>query len=576
MKKINLTKWLLNYAKKEKKDFYLYCFIGITMAIIWLILPILISKQTILLTANSMDTLYQITLLIFLIHFFYSISKYFISYHAQKFITSIYKNLHIDITKKFLNIKYELIHSKNTGFFIQRMTDDTIDISDFFIKITDDFIDIFINIGSLITIFLMNRILFFFYLYFLLLLFLIKKTKTKRFAEEVKKKREKVETLMNDNIELIKGVEEIKVLNLKKMFLKKIEKNILHFNKSLLNVGEVNRFFLFLSNNIKNIFRYLLLSLSIYLIYNNKLTISVALIALNYEESIFGLLDYTESLLENIKIFRLSANRILEILNDEISAKEEFGKLSLISKAKTALEFQNVSFSYENKKSLLEGISFKILETESVAFVGTSGCGKSTLFRLLTKLYQPKQGNILLFGENIENLKEEEIRNHISIVPQSPYLFAMSIEENLKGNLKITKEDLIKACKLAEIHEEILKLPNGYQTMIQENGFNLSGGQKQRLAIARSLLQNTPIILLDEATSALDNETQKKIQNNLANLKGKTIVTIAHRLSTILNHDRIVVLNHGKIDAIGTHETLLKENQIYQSLYRNEQTKSNY
>lgn len=305
------------------------------------------------------------------------------------------------------------------------------------------------------------------------------------------------------------------------MFLKKIEKNILHFNKSLLNVGEVNRFFLFLSNNIKNIFRYLLLSLSIYLIYNNKLTISVALIALNYEESIFDLLDYTESLLENIKIFRLSANRILEILNDEISAKEEFGKLSLISKAKTALEFQNVSFSYENKKSLLEGISFKILETESVAFVGTSGCGKSTLFRLLTKLYQPKQGNILLFGENIENLKEEEIRNHISIVPQSPYLFAMSIEENLKGNLKITKEDLIKACKLAEIHEEILKLPNGYQTMIQENGFNLSGGQKQRLAIARSLLQNTPIILLDEATSALDNETQKKNSKQFSKLKRK-------------------------------------------------------
>ncbi len=303
MKKTSLTKWLLNYAKKEKKDFYLYCFIGIIMVIIWIILPILISKQTLLLTSNSIDTLYKITLLIFLIHFFYSILKYFISYHAQKFITSTYKNLHLDITKNFLNTKYESIQSNNTGFFIQRMTDDTIDISDFFIKITDDIIDIFINIGSLITIFLMSHILFFFYLYFLILLFFIKKTKTKRFTEEIKKKREKVETLMNGNIELIKGVEEIKLLNLKKIFLKKTEENIQYFNKSLLNVGEVNRFFLFFSNNIKNIFRYLLFSLSIYLIYYNKLTISIALMALNYETSIFDLLDYTESLLENIKIF---------------------------------------------------------------------------------------------------------------------------------------------------------------------------------------------------------------------------------------------------------------------------------
>ena len=198
--------------------------------------------------------------------------------------------------------------------------------------------------------------------------------------------------------------------------------------------------------------------------------------ALNYETSIFDLLDYTESLLENIKIFWLSANQILEILNDEIAKKEEYGKHSLISKTKTALEFQNVSFSYESRKPILENISFKILEAESVAFVGSSGCGKTTLFRLITKLYQPQEGNILFFGENIENLKEEEIRNHISIVSQSSYLFTMSIEENLKGNQKITKDEMIKACKQAEIHEDILKMPNGYQTMIQENGFNLSGG----------------------------------------------------------------------------------------------------
>lgn len=574
MKNIELIKWLLKYAKKRKIDFFLYCLIGMLMVVVWLILPIIISKQTLMLTGSSFHELYRIGFIIFGIHFFYSILKYFISFHAQKFITETYKNLHLDITKNFMNTKYEAIHNRNIGFYIERMTDDTIDISDFFINITDDLIDLFINIGSLITIFLLNKIIFLFYVYFLILLFIVKKTKTHRYAEEVKKKRESVENLMDQNIEIIHSIKEIKLLNLKKFFQRKIEKKVKDFNITLLNVGEVERFFRFITMNVRNIFRLLLISLSIYLISNKLLTISVTLIAFSYEDSIFGLLDYTESLLKNIRIFKLSANRIRDILDPKESPKEIIGTQNIVKTSQNVIELNNISFAYLPENNIIKNFSLTISKHQSIAFVGLSGCGKTTIFYLLTRLYTPVSGHIKLYDQELNSLKEEEIRKSITIVSQNPYLFRMSIEKNLKLNKNISQKEIEKYCKIAQIHDEIMNMEQGYRTIIQDNGSNLSGGQKQRLAIARALIQDTPIILFDEATSALDNETQEKLKQELQKIKNKTIITIAHRLSTIINSDQIVVLSEGKINDIGTHQELLKRNKIYQTLYNNE-TKSN-
>lgn len=569
----NLLRWVLSYAKKGKKDFFLYCLMGILIVVVWLILPIIISKQTLLLTGNSFEELYHVAFLIFGFHFFYSFLKYFISYHAQKFITATYKNLHLDIIKNFLNIKYDVIHDHHSGFYIDRMTSDTIDISDFLINITDDFIDLFINIGSLITIFLLNKIIFLFYVYFLLLLFFVKQVKTKRYAEEEKKKRANVDVLMNHNMELIRGVQEIKLLNLKSFFHKKVEYDVEQFNRSLFKVGEVNRFFLFITNNVQNIFRLLLVSLSIYLVMKGKLTISIALIAFNYESSIFGLLDYSESLIKNIRIFKLAAERILEILDPTLSPKEKFGNKTLVNRESTVFSLQDVSFCYEDQKPIVSNVSFDVLFHNRLALAGKSGCGKTTIFNLLTKLYDPTSGNILLYGNPLSSLKEQEIRKNIAVVSQTPYLFHMTVRENLKLTGKISDQEMIKACKVAQIHDDILKMKDGYDTLIQEGGSNLSGGQRQRLAIARALLQNTPILLLDEATSALDNETQKKLQESLKTLKGKTIITIAHRLSTIIDHDNILVFDNGMLIGSGTHNMLLEKNDIYQNLYKMEQQK---
>lgn len=198
--------------------------------------------------------------------------------------------------------------------------------------------------------------------------------------------------------------------------------------------------------------------------------------------------------------------------------------------------------------------------------------GKTTIFNLLCKLYDIKSGEILIENENINDLDKDSIRGNITIISQEPYIFNLSIRDNLKlVKEDLTEDEMKEACKIACLDKFIETLPNKYDTILGENGVVLSGGQKQRLAIARAFVQKTKIILFDEATSALDNETQAEIQQAISNLKEEyTILIIAHRLSTIVNCDKIMILEDGKITDIGTHEELLRTSNTYQLLYKTE------
>ena len=251
-------------------------------------------------------------------------------------------------------------------------------------------------------------------------------------------------------------------------------------------------------------------------------------------------------------------------------SKEEFGKKHL-DKVNGDFEFKDVEFSY-GKKKVLKKTSFKVEANSTVAFVGKSGSGKTTVFNLLCKLYDIDSGKITIDGVDINELDKDSIRENITIINQSPYIFNVSIKDNLrlvKENL--TEEEIVKACKVACLHDFIMSLPEGYDTIVGEGGVNLSGGQKQRLAIARALVQKTEIILFDEATSALDNETQSQIQKAIDNMKEEyTILIIAHRLSTVINSDKILFLDDGKIIDGGSHEYLLKNCREYQKLYEKE------
>lgn len=259
--------------------------------------------------------------------------------------------------------------------------------------------------------------------------------------------------------------------------------------------------------------------------------------------------------------------RFTEIMNQE--PEKDFNDARDIEKVKGDIEFKNVTYGYGSDKDVLRGINLKIKSGETFALVGPSGGGKTTLCHLIPRFYNIENGEILIDGKDIRSITMLSLRKNIGIVQQDVYLFNSTIKENiLYGRLDATDEEVIEAAKRANIHQSIMEMPKGYDTVIGERGVRLSGGQKQRLSIARVFLKNPSILILDEATSALDNTTEILIQQSLDELcKGRTTIVVAHRLSTIKNADDIAVIDDGKVVEQGRHDKLIKRNGLYSELY---------
>lgn len=236
---------------------------------------------------------------------------------------------------------------------------------------------------------------------------------------------------------------------------------------------------------------------------------------------------------------------------------------------KGKIEFKNIDFGYDRERQILDGVSFSVLPGKKIAIVGTTGSGKSTIGRLLFRFYDVWKGKILIDGQDIRDVKQRSVQKLIGVIPQDTVLFNDSIYYNISyGNPKAVHEDIIKAAKIAKIHDFIISLPEGYNTIVGERGLKLSGGEKQRVGIARTILKDPPILLLDEATSALDTKTERSIQSSLDGvLKGRSVIMIAHRLSTIIDADEIIVLESGKIVEKGSHEKLLKLKGRYKKMW---------
>ena len=317
------------------------------------------------------------------------------------------------------------------------------------------------------------------------------------------------------------------------------------------------------------LFNVIVIGLGGYLIYKSSLDpvvlITFTLYVASFVSPVKRLAAFTEQYLLGMAGF----TRFCEIMDIEPEIKDKPDAVEL-DHVKGQIEFRDVSFSYDNDKSVLKHIDLTILPGETLALVGPSGSGKTTLCHLIPRFYDIRSGSILLDGTDIRDIKLASLRRSIGIVQQDVFLFAGTVMDNIRyGKTDATDEEVVEAAKRAHIHDEIMQFPEGYDTFVGERGIMLSGGQKQRISIARLFLKNPPVLILDEATSSLDTVTEADIQHSFEELaEGRTTIVIAHRLTTVRNADEIIVLDESGIRERGSHEELLEAGGIYSDLYR--------
>ncbi len=568
--KLNLKRtW--NYIKLAKGNLVYYVAVSIIEAIISILLPIVSAKIILNMTDGLFSQLILTGLAVMLLQCVIRLISFFKTVFYKRIFNVTIEAMKMDLTKAILDLEIRELDNSNSGLFINRINKDTEDIAGVFMEFAYWISYIISNMGVLVTIFILNKYMFVFSLITTLTCYFIHRKKVNKMYKIQKKLRSLSEDVTSLSTEVIRGIRDIKVLNASDVVLSSMGKRIndvLDERSKLINNRNL---FDILDSIVKNVFSFLFLVLGVYLCSKNLLTIPVFVILYNYLNKVYGLLNGIANLSEYLKTFALSSSRIYEIIYNEELKKEEFGNKH-IDKIIGNIEFKNVSFEYNDNVSVLKKLNLKIKENETVAIVGKSGAGKTTLFSLMSYLYKPTKGKILIDGIDISKLDRGSIRDNISIITQNPYIFNFSIKENLLLTSPDATDDEIKnACKIASLDEFIETLPDGYDTVVGEGGVTLSGGQRQRLAIARALLMKTKIILFDEATSALDNDTQANIQESIKHMKGDfTIVIVAHRLSTIKDADRILVLDDGAIVQEGTHKQLMKSSTLYKNLYKKE------
>ncbi|MFN6519243.1 MAG: ABC transporter ATP-binding protein [Nostoc sp. CreGUA01] len=303
--------------------------------------------------------------------------------------------------------------------------------------------------------------------------------------------------------------------------------------------------------------------------YNGKISIGNYSVLLVLVQRLLWPLVTLGEIFDKYQRSMASTNRIMDLLDAPINIIP--GNKSLpVEQVRGEIDFKQVTFAYANREPVIKDLSLHIPAGKTIAIVGSTGSGKSTLVKLLLRFYEISAGKIIIDGTDIQELNLGDLRRSIGLVSQDVFLFHGTVAENIAyGTFDARDEEIIAASKIAEAHDFIMRLPQGYETIVGERGQKLSGGQRQRIAIARAVLKNPPILILDEATSAVDNETEAAIQRSLERITvNRTTIAIAHRLSTIRNADRIYVMEYGELVESGTHEELLDKNRIYASLWQ--------
>lgn len=565
------VKRLFNYYKKYPTLVILVIVLNLLFAFISLLSPIYEGKLLSYFENFDITKIITVALTLVVIRIIIEIVTNLWSRVILKLNARVNFDLKRDMLESLTNFEVKNFDNTNSGMFVSRLNKDTTELSQLFDDVTDDLSGIILNISFIVYVFFLNKYLGIFLVLNVILVYLLTILKLKyykRVRKDYKIKDEKTVGLYTD---VVRGIREIKDLNLKDTILKdvnsKTKDSIDAETKSIHTRRTWNRYIA----AFQHILDFIFVILSVYFIKKNMLEVSSFLIIFLYKNKVLNLITFITDMLERFADGKVAATRVFDIIHYNTFTKETYGTKE-INDLKGNIEFKNVKFKY-NSKELFNNLSFKIHEHEMTAIVGKSGEGKSSILKLINKSYNVDKGSILIDNIDINELSEKNIKDNMSIVSQAPYIFNLSIKDNIRlARPSATDEKIIEVCKKARIHDLIIEMEEGYDTVVGENGVILSGGQRQRIAIARALIKNSKIILFDEATSALDNSNQEKIKKIMKDLaKDHTVIIVAHRLSTIVDADNILVLSNHNIIAKGTHKDLMKKCDEYKKLYEIEE-----
>jgi len=496
------------------------------------------------------------------------ISNLLQAYFMKITTTGMVNQIRLNLFHKCLTLPYELFAKERTGQTVSRVINDTAQIepvlAESFQVFIKDGLTVFILLG--VALYTRIDITLLVLITIPVILFTSKHLGTKT---RLARRQTQMATgeLTHRLTEALKGVKELKLFTSQELVFKLFEKELkraFRFAVKITKYQSGSKSIVDLMNGLGGA---LVISYGGYLIIKGRLDPGSFLSVLTAILLVYNPLRKLARAYTGLKEAQGAWSRIEEVFS--LPEEKIDGKSS--SAPKTGFAIRNLSFKYEESLPLvLRGVSTDISAGKMVALVGPSGSGKTTLVHLLLRFYQPTEGQILLDGEPIESFNLKEYRNLFGVVLQEPFLFNLSILDNLLlAKPDANFEEVVNACELAQAHEFILRLPMGYNTVLGEEGISLSGGEKQRLALARIFLKKPPIIILDEATSQLDALTEVAIEAALERLRGEaTIIVIAHRLSTIVNADKIILLDRGRVVAEGKHDELLMNNELYQNLYQ--------
>ena len=504
-------------------------------------------------------------------------ANYFLNYKVEYLGRGMGAKIEFSMREKLfrhlLRMGYSFYDNAKSGQLLSRLVNDISEVGNLMFAIPHLFVTCSITmIGSTILIFYLNWQL----ATIVTILLIFKTFQVMKMNTDMKKMfmaaRENTGDLSGQISESLQGIRLVKIFNNEEIELQKMTQageNLLSVQeKSFRTVGKLHGgmdFFSNLMNLTITILGGALISL-------NLMTISDLVAFLLYMalcmRPVFQMMMLTEVYqrgMAGVQRYR----ELMDLPESSELAAERVTKLESVEKQ--AIEFSHVNFSYENNPPIFNDFNLSIAAGEHIGIVGMTGGGKTTLCELLLGMYDLNGGSISINGKDIKTVKTESLRQEIGMIQQDTFLFSATVKENIAyGRADATDEEIIEAAKLAEAHEFISALPNGYDTFIGERGVKLSGGQKQRLAIARMFLRNPKILILDEATSALDNETERQIQRAMQKLsENRTTITVAHRLATVRNSNRILVLEHGAITEEGTHENLIAKRGVYYQLSQN-------